>query len=187
MRMWDNFSISWTACVGFSLMLLILPLQWCFAVLISSVFHELCHYLAVRACGKRVLFFQISFGGAVMETEPMSPGKALFCTLAGPVGALFLLLFARWMPRTAICALVQSFYNLIPVFPLDGGRVLRCLTGLLFRERTAEGVRKGIQIVCLLVMSLAALRFSAGIIVLVLLLNLWLKVIREKNTLQTSR
>ena len=53
--------------------------------------------------------------------------QEFFCALTGPLGGLCLLPFLRWIPRIAICAGVQSLYNLLPVYPLDGGRALRCI------------------------------------------------------------
>ena len=62
-----------------------------------------------------------------MHADGMSTTKTLICVLAGPIGSLLLLLYIRWIPRIAFCALVQTIYNLLPIYPLDGGRAIRCL------------------------------------------------------------
>ena len=47
--------------------------------------------------------------------------------LAGPFGGLVLLLTARWLPRLAICGLMQSVFNLLPISPLDGSRAVSAM------------------------------------------------------------
>lgn len=110
-----------------ALLVLLLPLPWLLAVCISSIFHELCHLAAVKLTGGSVTGLSLRADGAHLETLPMPPLKSAVCSLAGPLGALLLLIPARWMPRTALCAAVQSAYHLLPLFPLDGGRAMRSL------------------------------------------------------------
>lgn len=110
-----------------ALMVLILPLQWVTAALIAALFHEWCHILAIRLCGGKTSGLEVGAGGARLQAKGLSRGQELVCSLAGPLGGLFLLLFARWIPRTAVCAGFQSLFNLLPIYPLDGGRALHCL------------------------------------------------------------
>ena len=62
-----------------------------------------------------------------METASMSPVREAICALAGPLGSFSLLLISEYFPEAAVCGLIQGAYNLIPIFPLDGGRVVRFL------------------------------------------------------------
>lgn len=119
-------------------MALLLPLRWILAALMAGAFHELCHVLAIRLCGGRILGMRIGVGGAVIEMEPMDGFRELVCALAGPLGGLTLMLFARWLPYTAICAGLQSVFNLLPIYPLDGGRALQCGAFLLLPPKTAQ-------------------------------------------------
>lgn len=121
-----------------ALVLLSVPIRWVSAAVISSLVHELCHILAIRSLKLRIHSVYIGIGGARMDTEPMTDMQELLCALAGPFGGLCLLLLARWIPRVAICAAFQSLYNLLPIYPSDGGRILRCCARLLLPERFAR-------------------------------------------------
>jgi Zn-dependent protease/predicted transcriptional regulator len=109
----------------------------------SIVFHEFCHSLVARRYGlpiKGITLF--IFGGvAEMEKEPESPRTEFLMAAAGPVssmllaGAFFVFGTAgagAWstpvrailMYLAYINAMLAGF-NLLPAFPLDGGRVFR--------------------------------------------------------------
>ena len=114
------------ACILWALMLLTLPLAWLASAFLAAVFHELCHIIAIMLTGGKIQGIHMGMGGIVIETGILSNGQELICALAGPAGSLFLLFFVRWIPRIGVCALVQALFNLMPVYPMDGGRVLRC-------------------------------------------------------------
>ena len=118
----DFVRVDVSACLMGAFLLLTLPLNWLLSALAAAAFHELCHGAAILLLGGRIWGVRIGSGGAVMETEPLSSGKELVCALAGPAGSLLLVLTFRIFPRVAVCALVQGAFNLLPVFPLDGGR-----------------------------------------------------------------
>lgn len=121
----DGNSLQWSAWLLLALLLLALPLRWLAAAAVSILVHELCHWAAVVLCGERVTGICLTPGGVVLYTGPLTPGKQMLCALAGPVGGLVLFAFCRQMPRLALCALLHSFWNLLPIYPLDGGRALQ--------------------------------------------------------------
>ena len=136
--------------------LLILPLSLLLAFLLAAFVHELCHYLML--CWNDVKTYKVSIGpfGATMETEPMEPGREVLCALAGPAGSFLLAACYGILPEIALCALVQGCFNLLPIYPMDGGRVLNGMLELmkiqerdkimLFIQRFTGGV---ISFVCL--------------------------------------
>ena len=81
----------------------------------------------------------------------MTAGGELLCALAGPFGSLLLALLLRHVPELAICGLIQGVYNLLPLYPLDGGRALRCLFSFAGEkgERGFRTVEK--MLLCLLI------------------------------------
>lgn len=118
----------------------------------SVLGHELGHsYLALRnKIPVRGITLFIFGGMAQIEREPSSPGVEFRVAIAGPVTSLLLALvftglylLDRAVPFLAAPSeyllrinLILAVFNLIPGFPLDGGRVLRAvvwkLTGSFF-------------------------------------------------------
>ncbi len=123
----DIVSVSADFYIALAAGVLLLPLKWLCAWFFSSFIHELCHYIALKCRGITVTGIYASLKGVYMQTNELSKTDEAICAYAGPLGALLLLLFARKMPRVAVCVVVQSLYNLLPVFPLDGGRGLGCI------------------------------------------------------------
>ena len=74
----------------------------------------------------------------------------MLCSLAGPIGALLLLCIVRWFPRLALCAALQSAFNLLPIGGLDGGHALRCCLELLLPPSTAAAACRTTERVILL-------------------------------------
>ena len=140
---------------------------------LAAFIHECAHYLSIRLLGGQVYGVTLGGNGALMETAPLTPCREAICVLAGPLGSLSLLLMARHFPEAAVCGLVQGAYNLIPIYPLDGGRILRCLL--------PEKICRWMELVFLTVLLiLTGIFFSQ--LTLILLFALLIPVIRGKFT-----
>lgn len=108
------------------------------ALLASVVLHELGHAIAGQGFGIPTAHITLyPFGGIAAMTEmPKSPRQELIIAAAGPAvnGALFLAfglgawLTGNWLfSAIAGVNLVMGVFNLVPAFPMDGGRILRSL------------------------------------------------------------
>lgn len=115
-----------------AVLLLILPAKWLTAATLAAIFHEMCHYITIWLTGNEVFEIDISHNGAIMQTTSLSLVSELFCALAGPMGSMLLFFCYPWFPRIALCAAIQCLFNLIPVYPLDGGRAHYALMRLIF-------------------------------------------------------
>ncbi|HEU4366155.1 MAG TPA: site-2 protease family protein [Candidatus Krumholzibacteria bacterium] len=110
------------------------------------VLHELGHSLVVRRYGIRVrdiVLFPIG-GVARAESIPQDPRQEIAVAVAGPVvnfaiaGVLFVALAVHGIPPhgsgffvdLAWVNLALGVFNLVPAFPMDGGRILRGLLSL---------------------------------------------------------
>lgn len=112
-----------------AILIMLVPLQWLCAWILAVLFHEFCHYAAVMICGGTVTQLSVSIGGVCMQCSPLTDAKRIIATLSGPIGGLLPVVFYRMYPHLAICAWVLSAYNLLPILPLDGGRILQILIG----------------------------------------------------------
>ena len=144
-------------CLLFAFLLLLIPLPWVLAFSAAAIFHELCHYIAIRFCTGSCPGLRIYSFAAHLPLPEMSRGREVLCALAGPAGGLLLLLFARWLPRLALCALVQSVYNLLPIYPLDGGRALQSGLLLFLAPPIAENICHILEILCKLILIATAI------------------------------
>lgn len=104
--------------------ILLLPLKWIFAAAAAACIHEVCHIAAVLLLGGRVRGITVAPLGAVIEVEGVHGYREILCTLAGPVGSFLLMSLIHRFPLLGLCGLVQGVFNLLPVYPLDGGRAL---------------------------------------------------------------
>ena len=129
-----HISVSPQVYIFAAILLLIAPLPWLCGWAVAVLVHELSHCIALRLCGKKIDTILLNMGGASIQTESLSDWQTIFCSLAGPVGGLLLLFAVHIFPQAAICAVLLSIYNSLPIFPLDGGRALYGLMHMILPE-----------------------------------------------------
>lgn len=175
----DRIHLSAPGCLLGAVLLMLLPLRWLLAMGAAAMLHELGHLIGLWLLGARVLELRIGAYGMVMETEALGYRQELWAAAAGPGISLALVLLWRWLPRLAICGMVQGLYNLLPLYPLDGGRMLRCTLG---RTEKGEKVCRIAECSFLGVLGIGILAGSiilrTGIIPLLLMLTLVLRCVR---------
>jgi Zn-dependent protease/CBS domain-containing protein len=124
----------------------VLGLLTALAFFVCILLHEVGHAVVARRYGMPIRGINLFiFGGvAELEGEPPSAGSEFLMAIAGPLVSLMLAIVfgvvawagvqGHWPPEIVIPAALLAFinftvlvFNLIPGFPLDGGRVLRSI------------------------------------------------------------
>jgi Zn-dependent protease len=126
---------------------------------VTIILHELSHAMVARARNlpvKSITLFALG-GVAQIEKEAGEPSTEFFMGLAGPLMSFFIgfvCLMLAWVlgwsplevPETPLLAMLMwlgyinfslAIFNLIPGFPLDGGRILRGIIWWI----TGDGIR----------------------------------------------
>lgn len=111
--------------------LLLLPLNWLAAAATAAVAHELCHMIAVVLLGGKIRHVEVRPYGTEMAVYGIDGTREVLCALAGPLGSFALVLLIHRFPVLGLCALVQGSFNLLPLYPLDGGRALKELLNVV--------------------------------------------------------
>ncbi len=158
-------------------------LYWLFGALAACIFilsilwHEMAHALLAlryRIPVKRIVLHL--FGGvAFIARDPERPAHEFWIAISGPLSSLFLAFIfgalgnlpnltgavCNWL---ALINLTLALFNLLPGFPLDGGRILRAALWHFngsYRKATRQASRVG-QAVAALFVVFALLLFVNG-------------------------
>ena len=102
-----------------------LDLSLCGSFLLCGLCHELGHLIALRLCRIPVEKIMVGTVGAVICARFSDYSRELICAAAGPAAGMILAgaLF-RCAPKVALVSVLLSAVNLLPLYPMDGGRIL---------------------------------------------------------------
>ena len=177
----------------------------CLSLFLIVLIHEFGHQLACRQVGGRTSQIILwPLGGVAYVAPPQRPGAQLWSIAAGPLvnvilfpilGALALLggylgwdetipdLF-RFLSNLCVINLVLLIFNMLPIYPLDGGQILRSLMWFVLGRANslmAASIIGFIGVAVLIILAALLFIFSAdttqsiwlGIMAVFILLNCW--------------
>ena len=142
--------------IPYIILLIVLGFKGKLAISFLFVFlHELTHYLTARVLGFSGFDIEILPVGAVLKLKDLDEANAkedLMISLSGPLlnlllALIFYILFIIFKKPyfDLICNsnLAIGIFNLIPAFPLDGGRVLRDILSFnnIYRKANEATIR----------------------------------------------
>ena len=179
-RSWTvpKIQIEFSACFLLALGLLLLPLDWMVAGFLAAAVHEMSHYAAAHLLGVSVYAIRADFAGLQMELSPLTPREEWMVAAAGPVASLLLTGTVSVYPQLAVCGLAHGIYNLLPVWPMDGGRILRGL--FPGREELYSLVEIGVLVILMSLGIWLWIGKNLGILPLCMVMFLTVKAFRRK-------
>lgn len=175
---------------------------------VSVVAHEFGHVAAARRFGvhtREILLLPIG-GMAKLDRIPDEPRAEFTIALAGPaVTAMLIVILAVLLGGVAApveladmaglrsllaqllwANVVLLVFNLLPVFPMDGGRVLRAMLGARLGNERATVIASRIGQAAALAMGLVAI-YWGQIILLLVAIFIFLAAAGERNVMQLRR
>lgn len=112
-------------------------LQYYLMFFLAIFIHEATHGIVGRICGIKTKSITISFSGLSLHFENFEKNNIIktIVLLSGPISNLIIayliyLFFGEEQIFFVLCNLILAIFNLIPIYPLDGGKILLEIIGI---------------------------------------------------------
>ena len=158
--------------------------------IIFTLIHEIGHAIAAISLGLKIKDFAImplGFKITFKNNRKKEKIKKLVIALSGPIVNLFIMTLAIiFNLHTSIIYsnLIIAVFNLIPIYPLDGGRAIKSIIGMITSShKTNEIINKisNITIIILTMTTSILVLYIKNIFIVIILAYLWYMVIRENK------
>ena len=117
--------------------------------------------------------------------------KKLFINIAGPITNLIIILIGylmKWNSNILYANLIIFIINMIPIYPLDGGRIVKNVLKILIGNRKSREYANKISnffVIVITVISSIAVYYYQNIAIVLALIFLWTLIINENKRYRT--
>ena len=159
-------------------------------LMLFALVHELGHLLAGLCLVLKAKSIDIMPFGISINFEDYSNKyiiKKILIAIAGPLTNLIIVIFGvynNWDEDIIYSNALIGMFNLIPLYPLDGGRILKYIIQLVSNVKEAEIMTyklSNILIIILTIISSIGILFMKNIGIVLILAYLWMLVIKENK------
>ena len=164
-------------------------------IMFFCIFHEIGHLLAgiilkvkpekieIMPCGLSISFYKNVTNCKIKE---------LIIVLAGPITSALLAILSQNISFTYIMKeeavysnILILLFNLIPIYPLDGGRIIKTVLDIKFKNNKNSNIINKINyitIIILTIISSIGVFYYKNLAIFLICIFLWIMVLREKST-----
>lgn len=173
-------------------------------IMIFAIIHELGHLLAGLLMGMKpekieIMPFGVSISFTINAKEynkKIKKGnileiKKIIVALAGPITNFIIILIASNLKLDLIKSMLIIYanflimiFNLLPIYPLDGGRILKGILHIIFGKRKSEkfiNIISNITVIAITVISSILILYVHNISIFLIDMYLWYLVLKENS------
>lgn len=171
-------------------------------IMLFAFVHELGHIctgliLKLKPKTLELMPFGVSITFEIYEYKKLVETKKIIIALAGPVTNLIIVLVTNFLhindnlkQMIIYSNLLIAIFNMIPLYPLDGGRILKGIIRLKKSEiKTDEIINKISNIVIVLITAISSIviLYIKNFAIIFILIYLWIMVIKQNKRLNIKK
>ena len=161
-------------------------------VMFFCFMHEIAHMILGIIFKMKPNKLEINpFGFSISFNNESNKIKEVFVVLAGPVMNVGLAILCQYIELRYI-TIQESVYsniliflfNMLPIYPLDGGRIIKCLLHIKIGEIKAEEISNKISYITIILVTIfcsISVYYFQNFAIFLICIFLWRIVLKEKN------